>query len=140
MEAYKNRISVCLFGLAALMMMPFGQAGAQTLCGVTKIVEVGSGRNFNISFDGRKDFKISAAELNAGLVLDLRGRVTMNAANRPIGVQAKRGDNIYLTDGPHQACVITQTERDGKRGFYIEQHFHAHGQPPQLLTEFIEAR
>jgi hypothetical protein len=117
------------------------QAGAQTLCGV-----VGMGRpasdqpQFNFSFDGKKDVRVSTLHAKGETDYDVKAGLLTSNGKRLMSLKAELGTNFYTAHGADQACVIRLEEREGVLGLYIEEHINTPGKPPQLRTEFIEAR
>ena len=128
-------IAGCLVaGLAALAC---NDVAAQTLCGVTRVAIQEDG--FGIAFNGLKDTAILAIADNKETTFDVKSGILAPAGKTAPGPVVKKGAKLYYGSGLGKSCILHALEQDGKPGFYIEEHTHVHGQPPQLHTEFVEA-
>ena len=124
--------------MAACLVAVLGNdVAAQTLCGVTKVAIKEDG--FGIVFAGLKDTAILALADNKETTLDVKAGILAPAGKTSTDPVVKKGAKLYYAAGLGKSCVLHALEQDGKQGFYIEEHTHIHGQPPQLHTEFVEA-
>jgi hypothetical protein len=123
------------------MALTCGHTAAQTLCGVVSLGRAVSDQpQFNFSFDGKKDVKVSSLHEKGETDFDLKAGLLSSNGKRLTSIPAAVGTNFYAVQGTDQSCVIRIEERDGVLGLYIEEHISTPGKPPQLRTEFVEVR
>ena len=130
------KLKFCIIA-GCLMVVLGNDVSAQTLCGVTKVAIKEDG--FSIAFAGLKDTAILALADNKETTLDVKSGILTPAGKTSPDPVVKKGSKLYYASGLGKSCVLHAVEQDGKQGFYIEEHTHVHGQPPQLHTEFVEA-
>ena len=131
-----DRISSTVF--AFVLLFP-SIAKAQTQCGIGGMRLIGEHVELSFKSDqalrvvsngaeGRKEFSVQR-----GTLVGAGGKVQSF-------LSTDKESMIFVHEKMNRTCILRMEERDKTRGLYVEEIELIGGQPPRLITEFVELK